>query len=212
MIGLLSVIVGGSVVGCSNAGGRGEIGSIVAGNDFKCVATGSAATRHVAVSGLIGHSSADDFSAIQDAINVAGRDGGGIVSLPAGTFVIENHLMIRDNVELKGAGPRTVIKAGPGFMRFQGPGGGYPIITTDGARNVTVADLTAHQSGGKVWTAIPMLGLRDMLSRAVLLIMYFSILSMYVIRLHMLSPLGILRIFALSIVMLWLVPTIGIVI
>ena len=32
-------------------------------------------------------------------------------------------------------------------MSSQGPGGGYPIVTTAGASNTTIADLTADQSG-----------------------------------------------------------------
>ena len=56
--------------------------------------------------------------------------------------------MLRSNVTLRGAGPATVIKAGPGLMSAPGPAGGYPVITTDGAVNVTIADLTADQSGG----------------------------------------------------------------
>jgi len=114
---------------------------------FRCAATGSSATARMTVTGLNPNGSGDDFAAIQNAIDIAGQRGGGIVALPAGTFVIDSHLVLRDNVELTGVGPATVIKAGPGFLSTQGPGGGYSLISTGGASNVTIADLTADQSG-----------------------------------------------------------------
>src|SRR5580658_9285886 len=114
---------------------------------FSCSATGSNATTRLTVTGLDPDGTGDDFAAIQNAIDLAGERGGGIVALPAGTFVIDNHLALKDNVELTGVGPATVIKAGPGFLSTQGPGGGYPLITTAGASNITIADLTADQSG-----------------------------------------------------------------
>jgi polygalacturonase len=114
---------------------------------FACSATGSAATGAVAVTGLQAGNSGNDDPAIQRAINAAGGRGGGVVALPAGTFTLDGPLVLRDNVELIGAGPATVLKAGPRFLATQGPGGGYPLITTDGAANTTVADVTADQSG-----------------------------------------------------------------
>jgi polygalacturonase len=114
---------------------------------FSCSATGSSATRRLNVKGLSSNGTGDDFAAIQNAIDLAGQRGGGIVALPAGTFVIDSHLALKDNVELTGVGPATVIKAGPEFLAAQYPGGGYPIITTAGASNTTIADLTADQSG-----------------------------------------------------------------
>lgn len=77
------------------------------------------------------------------------------MALPAGTFLVSSHLVLRSNVTLKGAGPATVIKAGPGFMAAQGPAGGYPVITTAGASNVTIADLTADQSAGTLSGNVP---------------------------------------------------------
>lgn len=114
---------------------------------FSCSATGSSATKRLNVTGLSSNGTGDDFAAIQNAIDLAGQRGGGIVALPAGTFVIDSHLALKDNVELTGVGPATVIKAGPEFLSAQYPGGGYPIITTAGASNTTIADLTADQSG-----------------------------------------------------------------
>jgi polygalacturonase len=101
----------------------------------------------VAVTGLSANGSGDDYSVIQNAINMAARLGGGIVSLPTGTFMVNGHLTLRDNVELTGIGPATVIKAGPNFLGTEAPAGGYPLITTGGAVNTTIANLTADQSG-----------------------------------------------------------------
>ena len=116
-------------------------------SSFKCSASGSTATAKVPVQGAAANGSADDTAAIQNAINTAGQRGGGIVTLPAGTFMINGHLVMRNNVDLTGAGPSTVIKAGPRFLRTEGAGDGYPIISTAGASNTTISNLTADQSG-----------------------------------------------------------------
>jgi polygalacturonase len=113
---------------------------------FTCSATGSNATRTVTVIGAKANGSSDDSAAIQGAIDAAYRRGGGIVALPAGTFMINSHLWVKSNVKLMGVGPATVIKAGPGFLSTEGPGGGYPVITAAHASNVTISNLTADQS------------------------------------------------------------------
>ncbi len=100
-----------------------------------------------APSGAVPNTTTDDTSPIQGAINAAASAGGGVVALPAGTFLINGHLTLKNNVELTGVGPTTVLKAGPKFLDSTGLDGGYPIITTAGASNVTIANLTADQSG-----------------------------------------------------------------
>jgi polygalacturonase len=115
-------------------------------DEFKCTAKGSGASDRVAVSGIASNGS-DDSIAIQRAIDIAGGRGGGVVMLPAGTFTINSHLILRSNVMLSGVGPSTVLKAGTGFLSSQGPAGGYPMITTFGAANTTIANLSADQSG-----------------------------------------------------------------
>ena len=67
--------------------------------------------------------------------------------MPVGTFLIDGHLVVKSNVKLVGAGKQTVLKAGPAFLDSTGPDGGFPLITTSGASNVTIAHLTADQSG-----------------------------------------------------------------
>lgn len=138
---------GGAGVSTGRAGPNTSDPGVGSYSGFSCSASGSSATTRLTVAGLNSDGTGDDFAAIQNAIDIAGQRGGGIVVLPAGTFMIDSHLVLRDNVELSGVGPVTVIKAGPRFLSAQGPGGGYPLITTAGASNTTIADLTADQSG-----------------------------------------------------------------
>ena len=128
---------------------------VIAADSFTCADHGARATSRVTVANANRHGAGDDSAAIQGAIDAAARRGGGVVALPAGTFLVSSHLVLRSNVTLRGAGPATVIKAGPGFMSGQGPAGGYPVITTAGASNVTIADLTADQSGGTLRGNVP---------------------------------------------------------
>lgn len=125
--------------------GRQAGGSSAHLPDTSCVATGASASQQFAAARPAAGS--DSTHAIQQVIDAASAAGGGVVRLPAGTFLINGHLRLRDNVKLTGAGPGTVLKAGPRFLRLPGPQGGYPLITTDGAAGVTIADLTADQSG-----------------------------------------------------------------
>jgi polygalacturonase len=116
-------------------------------SDYTCAASGAASKRIIVPSGLAPDSTRDSTSAIQEAINAAASAGGGTVVLPAGTFLINGHLILKSNVKLSGAGQTTVLKAGPNFLTSTGPNGGYPIVTTARASNVTIANLTADQSG-----------------------------------------------------------------
>jgi polygalacturonase len=116
-------------------------------SDYSCAASGATSTRVFAPFGLVANSRADSTGAIQRAINAAAAAGGGVVGLRAGTFLIDGHLQLRSNVKLTGVGRKTILKAGPAFLNSKGPEGGYPIVTTAGASNVTIANLTADQSG-----------------------------------------------------------------
>lgn len=117
--------------------------AISAGGNGKCVATGSSATNRVQLDAF----SAGDSVAIQKAIDAAADRGGGIVQLSAGQFDIHRPLRLKDNIALRGSGPATVIKASDRFLEAKGPHGGHPLVTTEGANNVTIANLTADQSG-----------------------------------------------------------------
>ncbi|MFJ4209635.1 hypothetical protein ACIPY2_14375 [Paenarthrobacter sp. NPDC089675] len=109
-------------------------------------ATGSNATTVYTVSTTV-NDAGDDTNAIQNRINTAGSAGGGVVRLVAGTYIINGKLRMANNVRLEGAGPATVLKAGPGFLSNRGPSGGYPIVTTNNASNTTITNLTVDQSG-----------------------------------------------------------------
>jgi polygalacturonase len=115
-------------------------------SDYFCAASGATSKRIFVPSGAVPDSFTDSTSAIQGAINAAASAGGGVVALPAGTFLINGHLVLKSNVRLSGAGQKTVLKAGPDFLTSTGPDGGYPMVTTAGASNVTIANLTADQS------------------------------------------------------------------
>lgn len=161
-VGLLSSIsiaaLAGGAAASTRSGaiaGSGKTATTAAVSSFTCSATGSTATARVPVQGAAANGSADDTAAIQNAINTAGQRGGGIVTLPAGTFMINGHLVMRNNVNLTGAGPSTVIKAGPRFLSTEGTGAGYPIISTAGASNTTISNLTADQSGDTLNANVP---------------------------------------------------------
>ncbi|MET3367130.1 UNVERIFIED_CONTAM: polygalacturonase [Jeotgalibacillus campisalis] len=97
----------------------------------------------------------DTSKSLQRAIDSASRSGGAIVQLPEGVFTLERPLVIKSNVFLRGAGPSTVLKAGPDFLEFEGPFGGHPLITTNGAQNVTISQLTANQNGDELDGNLP---------------------------------------------------------
>jgi polygalacturonase len=119
-------------------------------SDYSCAASGATSKRVFVPSGLAPDSFSDSTSAIQGAINSAASAGGGVVALPAGTFLVNGHLVLKSNVKLTGVGPKTILKAGPRFLTSTGPDGGYPIVTTAGASNVTIANLAADQSGNTI--------------------------------------------------------------
>lgn len=115
-------------------------------SNSSCAARGATARRRFSPRGAVANSGKDSTKAIQQAINAASEAGGGIVPLSAGTFIIDGHLILKNNVRLAGIGAATILKAGQGFLKSTGPNGGYPIITTSGASNITITNLTADQS------------------------------------------------------------------
>ncbi len=113
----------------------------------RCEATGSQAHKVMRALEVVGGDAIDDSPSIQRLIDRAAMSGGAIVQLPAGVLDLDRYLVLRDNVELRGAGPDTILKASSRFLETKGPHGGHPLITTDGAANVTISRLTADQSG-----------------------------------------------------------------
>jgi polygalacturonase len=119
------------------------VSAVSANEDDGCTAKGSSATMMVQIDA----SDAGNSEAVQSAIDATAGQGGGIVQLSAGQFDIDRPLLLKDNVALRGSGPDTVLKASALFLETKGPHGGHPMITTEGAKDVTIADLTADQSG-----------------------------------------------------------------
>ncbi|MET8824505.1 glycosyl hydrolase family 28-related protein [Streptomyces sp. NPDC004610] len=86
----------------------------------------------------------DATAAVQRALDRAGRDGGGIVYLPAGWYRIDGHLRVPKGVELRGSSAvpnRDLLGASAGtvLMAFEGRGTTAPdtataLITLDGDR------------------------------------------------------------------------------
>ncbi|WP_091470577.1 glycoside hydrolase family protein [Paenarthrobacter nitroguajacolicus] len=126
----------------------------------KSGATGSNATTSYTVTTTV-NDAGDDTSAIQNRINTAGAAGGGVVNLVAGTYIINGKLRMANNVKLQGAGPGTILKAGPNFLSTTGPSGGYPIVTTNNATNTTITNLTADHSGNTLAASVNMSGRLD---------------------------------------------------
>jgi polygalacturonase len=116
-------------------------------SNTQCAASGATANKEFSPGGAVANSGTDSTAAIQNAINTASAAGGGFVPLTAGTYTLDGYLLMKSNVKLIGVGSTTILKAGPGFLDKIGPNGGYPVVTTVGASNVTIKNLTADQSG-----------------------------------------------------------------
>jgi hypothetical protein len=88
----------------------------------------------------VGNGLADDRGALQAAIDLANKSGGGVVYLPAGTYRLDipagSGLVMRSNIVLKGDGPSsTIIRYGFGTSPpYPDPigKGGWPDTTTEG--------------------------------------------------------------------------------
>lgn len=110
-----------------------------------CRASGSPTSKVFTVPAP--NSTADDRASIQQQIDAAAAAGGGTVSLSRGTYLVNSAVVLHDKVRLAGTGPETIVKASASFLTHPAPTGGFPVITTAGANDVTVSDLTADQSG-----------------------------------------------------------------
>jgi hypothetical protein len=93
------------------------------------------------------------YTQINTAIQNASSAGGGIVKLNAGTYTINGRVVMRSNVKLEGPDvptgtqPTAILKAGANFLTNP-MYGGYSVITNvTGAKNWTLDDIMADQSG-----------------------------------------------------------------
>lgn len=86
----------------------------------------------------------DDRAAIQAAVDAASNAGGGVVTIPTGTFVLGSKLQLASNVSMVGIGRATsVLRATPNWTNIVGGG----MIELRGVANVQMRDLTIDQAG-----------------------------------------------------------------
>jgi hypothetical protein len=116
----------------------------------RCAAMGATSTEEIPIIGLPADARSDAAPAIQAAIRAAMRNGGGVVRLPKGEFTIGAPLRLGPGVKLAGSGAETIVRRGATFLDTEGPYRGHPMITTDNAPNVTIADLVVDQRAQEV--------------------------------------------------------------
>jgi polygalacturonase len=85
--------------------------------------------------GAVADGKTDNAVYIQKAIDMAGKAGGGIVLIPAGTFVT-GVIHLKSNVELRLAS-RAVLRASAKRIAY-GPGKASPLICAEGQQNVAI--------------------------------------------------------------------------
>ena len=90
---------------------------------------------NVADFGAKGDGKTDDTGAFQDALNAASADGGGLVQVPTGQFLIKTHIAVPQNVTLEGVwrSPQRgdPVSSGSVLLAVEGQGDpdGTPFIT-----------------------------------------------------------------------------------
>ncbi|KUM40384.1 hypothetical protein [Arthrobacter sp. EpRS71] len=109
------------LAGCGSLSAVDQPDALQRAEPGSCDAYGSKATsvREWAVDG--GLDPRETSKSLQQAKDSASRSGGAIVQLPEGVFTLERPLVVKSKVSLRGAGPATVLKAGPDFLEFEGP-------------------------------------------------------------------------------------------
>ncbi len=126
------------------------------------VALASTASQHGAIPqrsydvrafGAAGDGRTDDSSAFQAALDAARLAGGGVVHVPAGTYVVAppgpmRALAIGSHVRLRGDGPSSVLKVKPGTGSYRALLSNYPQPTSH-VEDVTISDLRIDQDCGE---------------------------------------------------------------
>ncbi|HEY3446514.1 MAG TPA: glycosyl hydrolase family 28-related protein [Myxococcales bacterium] len=117
--------------------------------------------------GAKGDGATDDSGAFQAALDAARLNGGGVVLVPAGTYLVApppdeggsprlRSLTIGSNTWLRGEGPASVIKVKPGVGSYRALLSNHPEAASP-VENVTISDLRFDQncgaSGGTVWSS-----------------------------------------------------------
>lgn len=126
-------------LGLGNAATRnvGTTSGTVAAGDT--VVYKGALTYNVKDYGATGDGSTDDRAAIQSAISAANSAGGGVVYLPAGTYMLSSSLTLPSNIHLQGVGPASILKHPNDAVST----GYLALVNTDtvnGNNNITLSD------------------------------------------------------------------------
>lgn len=95
--------------------------------------------------GAIGDGTTDDRASIQAALDAAKAVGGGIVFLPAGTYLIKRPLILSSKVTLQGAGRGITTITKPASIKSL-----LTVNASAAATSVTVADATGFVIGGPI--------------------------------------------------------------
>jgi hypothetical protein len=95
--------------------------------------------------GAIGDGVTDDRADIQSALDAAAAAGGGVVFLPAGTYLIKRSLFLASKVTLCGAGIGVTTITKPASVKSL-----VTVNASAGATSVTVASSTGFEVGGAV--------------------------------------------------------------
>ena len=101
--------------------------------------------------GVVADGSTDALAGVQAALDKAGADGGGTVTMGAGTYFLSNMLLVPSNVTLTGTGAGTVLLNPPGDLPGISVGGAYHFGTVGliGVTNASVLNLAIdHQTNG----------------------------------------------------------------
>ena len=109
--------------------------------------------------GATGDGVTDDAAAIQAALNAANTAGGGVVYVPAGTYLVGTTLTLYSQIHLRGNGPHlTTIKAksglnndviqGNGFLTLTGTNSGTGGINEWSVENLTIDGNKAGNTSG----------------------------------------------------------------
>lgn len=100
--------------------------------------------------GAVGDNVTDDSSSFQDAIDALEAAGGGCLYVPSGTYYLANIALTVQNVPVKIIGDGI----GVSVLRWNGASGGITITQNTDANITTISDVSLHQSGAAVGTAI----------------------------------------------------------
>jgi len=102
--------------------------------------------------GATGDGTTDDTAAIQAAIDACEAVGGGVVQIPAGTYLVDDLVIDSDNVSIIGAGKSTVLEFPDGTITASGPSIRARMIQVDGD-NFSISNVAfdCNEDGQSAW-------------------------------------------------------------